>query len=368
MIRYIAFYLPQYHPIPENDNWWGKGFTEWRNVVTATPKFKGHYQPHIPADLGFYDLRLDVIRKQQADMARDFGVYGFCYYHYWFDGRRLLGKPLDDVLNSGQPDFPFCICWANENWTRVWDGRQDDVLIEQRYSKSSNLQHIELLSKIFSDNRYIKVDGKPLFLIYRPFDIPDLDAFLSNLRDSICALGFPGVYVCGMKTNFSKNKNIENVTSLLDALIDFQPNKNDFPTANDPISFLYTQLEKILSNKIYQWLKRNVSAIKKVQYDRYVKQKIGKLWFKNKTFPVVFPSWDNSARRKSAIVIQNNDASLYEEWLKYSMDVVSSYPEAEQFVFINAWNEWAEGCHLEPDLKNGFAFLEATKRASLDKL
>ncbi|MDJ0634982.1 MAG: glycoside hydrolase family 99-like domain-containing protein [Xenococcaceae cyanobacterium MO_188.B29] len=172
-IKAIAFYLPQYHPIPENDKWWGKGFTEWTSVAKAKPLFKDHYQPHLPADLGFYDLRLPEVRQAQADLAREYGIYGFCYYHYWFNGKRLLERPFNEVLESGKPDFPFCLCWANENWTRRWDGQDREILIEQKYSVVDDREHIKSLISAFKDPRYIKIDGKPLFLIYRVNSLPD---------------------------------------------------------------------------------------------------------------------------------------------------------------------------------------------------
>ena len=172
-IRPIAFYLPQFHPTPENDEWWGKGFTEWTNVTKARPLFPGHYQPQLPADMGFYDLRLPEAREAQAALAREYGIHGFCYYHYWFNGRRILERPFNEVLASGKPDFPFCLCWANENWTRVWDGGEKNVLLEQKYSHEDDLAHIESLIPAFRDERYIRIDGKPLFLVYRTGLLPN---------------------------------------------------------------------------------------------------------------------------------------------------------------------------------------------------
>ena len=172
-LRFLAFYLPQFHPIPENDEWWGPGFTDWTNVVRARPLVRGHYQPHVPADLGFYDLRLAEARAAQAAMAAEYGIDGFCYYHYWFDGRRLLERPFDEVLRSGQPDFPFCLCWANENWTRRWSGRDGEVLVRQTYSERDDLTHIRWLAEAFSDPRYLRIRGRPVFLVYRAASIPD---------------------------------------------------------------------------------------------------------------------------------------------------------------------------------------------------
>src|SRR6266478_229140 len=188
-IRPIAFYLPQYHTIPENDIWWGKGFTEWTNVVKARPQFKGHYQPHLPGELGFYDLRLEEVRQRQAALAREYGLYGFCYYHYWFNGRRILERPFKEVLASGKPDFPFCLCWANENWTRVWDGGGQDVLLQQHYSAEDDRQHIRWLANAFRDPRYIRIGGRPLFLVYRTELLPDPARTAAIWRNEVAKAG-----------------------------------------------------------------------------------------------------------------------------------------------------------------------------------
>lgn len=196
----IAFYLPQFHPVPENDVWWGKGFTEWRYVVEAEPRFPGHYQPHLPADLGFYDLRLPEVRQAQVDLAKEYGIHGFCYYHYWFKGRLMLERPFDEVLASGQPDFPFCLCWANESWTRNWDGMEQECLIAQDYSEQDDREHIQWLINAFRDKRYITIKGRPLLLIYRTQSLPDPVATISVWKQECQAAGVPEPYICRFET------------------------------------------------------------------------------------------------------------------------------------------------------------------------
>ena len=228
-IRAIAFYLPQFHPISENDQWWGKGFTEWTNVAKAEPLFPGHYQPHIPADLGFYDLRLPETRQAQADLARESGIYGFCYYHYWFNGKQLLDRPFNEVLASGKPDFPFCLCWANENWTRVWDGKDNNVLIEQKYSEEDDRQHIRALADAFRDERYIRVNGKPLFLVYRATKIPDPRKTTAIWREEAQKLGIGDLYLCRVESFRDERSDPGEIG--FDAAVGFQP---DWPTLKDP--------------------------------------------------------------------------------------------------------------------------------------
>ena len=198
-LRSIAFYLPQYHPIPENDEWWGKGFTEWTNVTKAKPIFRDHYQPHLPADLGYYDLRLPEVRQAQAELAKEYGIGGFCYYHYWFSGKRLLERPFNEVLASGKPDFPFCLCWANESWSRRWDGQETQVLTKQTYDGVSDTKnHIHWLIKAFKDPRYIRINDKPLFLIYRAKEIPELERMIVIWREEAEKAGLTGLYLCSV--------------------------------------------------------------------------------------------------------------------------------------------------------------------------
>ena len=219
-VRAIAFYLPQYHPIPENDRWWGKGFTEWTNVVKARPLFRGHYQPHLPADLGFYDLRLPEVRQAQVDLAREYGLSGFCYYHYWFNGKRLLHWPFDEVLASAEPDFPFCLCWANENWTRIWDGGDSEVLMKQTYSDKDDLAHIRWLARAFADPRYIRVENKPLFIIYRAHKLPDIRKTTAVWREECRRRGIGEIFLCRIDTASDTLRPSE---LGLDAAVEFQP-------------------------------------------------------------------------------------------------------------------------------------------------
>ncbi|HTF69601.1 MAG TPA: glycoside hydrolase family 99-like domain-containing protein, partial [Edaphobacter sp.] len=221
--RLIAFYLPQFYPTPYNDEWWGKGFTEWTNVVQGRPHFKGHYQPHLPADLGFYDLRLSETREAQASLAKEYGIHGFCYYHYWFHGKRILERPLNEVRASGHPDLPFCICWANETWTRTWKGHKNKVLLQQSYSPEDDISHIRDLLPTLSDERYIKVDGKPLVLVYRVELLPNPQATSETWRREAEKWGLPGIFLVSVESNY-----VLEVTSPasagFDASVRFQPN------------------------------------------------------------------------------------------------------------------------------------------------
>lgn len=363
-VKTIAFYLPQFHPIKENNEWWGAGFTEWTNVSTARQRFPGHYQPHIPADLGFYDLRLPDTRCEQAQLAKAHGVYGFCYYHYWFNGHMLLERPFNEVLASGEPDFPFCLCWANENWTRAWDGLERQVLIQQDYTDKDSAAHIHWFIRAFQDERYIKVDGRPLLLIYRLDNIPNAKDVISMWRTSVKDSGFPDLYLCAVKNGFVELEDREILDLGFDSIVDFQPDRRDFPAPQGFKPWLYRLASKLLPGNVYQWLKLSVSANNIVNYRAMAEGIIQKVWPTNyRKFPCVFPSWDNSARRKSATIIQNDDPIVYGKWLKKSIQNVQEYPESEKIVFINAWNEWAEGCHLEPDRMHGHAFLEQTRDA-----
>ena len=339
--RLIAFYLPQYHPIPENDEWWGKGFTEWRNVTNAKPQFAGHYQPRLPGELGFYDLRLPEVRKAQAELARQYGLHGFCYYHYWFNGKLLLELPLHEMLDSGEPDFPFCLCWANEDWTRAWDGRSGQVLIGQKYTEEDDLQHFQYLLRFFRDKRYITVGEKPLFLVYRANRLPNPLKTAKMWRAEARKHGIDDLYLCRVESFPDEHSDPKEIG--FDASIEFQP---DWDNRGAGLS-----IENPGGHSIYD-------------YADIVRRMMNKPRPAYKRFPGVCPSWDNSPRReKDAIIFINSSPEVYEKWLRFAMKKAREAAPDERIVFINAWNEWAEGNYLEPDQKIGRAYLEATRRA-----
>lgn len=337
-VRLIAFYLPQFHPIAENDQWWGRGFTEWTNVVRARPRFSGHYQPRLPGDLGFYDLRLPEVREAQAELARDHGIHGFCYYHYWFMGKRLLERPFDEVLVSGKPDFPFCLCWANESWRRNWDGISGEVLMAQEYSDEDDRQHIQWLTKAFRDPRYIRIKGRPLVLIYRTSDLPNARQTANTWRAESKRAGIGDIYLCAVEFH---GQPVDPASIEFDASVEFQPR-----------GFASQQVNS----------RGNADVC---DYAEIVEHSLREPRSKYKRFPCVFPAWDNSPRRQyiRSYIIDKATPQKYEFWLRSTVKRAQSLPYGEQLVFVNAWNEWGEGAYLEPDLRHGRAYLCATRRA-----
>lgn len=352
-LRAIAFYLPQFHPVPENDEWWGRGFTEWRNVTKAKPLFPGHYQPHLPADLGFYDLRLPEVREAQAELAREHGIHGFCYYHYWFNGRRILERPFDEVLESGKPDFPFCLCWANENWTRVWDGGEKNVLLGQTYSHEDDRAHIQSLLPAFADERYIRVNGKPVFLVYRTGLLPDPKKTAEIWREEARKAGFDDLYLIRVE---SHGDTTAPATLGFDASVEFAP----FNGLNVPAE------GKSRTGRMLTKIPLLKPAFE--QHNIYDYRRVAQSMWKRpdstyKRFPSVTPGWDNTARRSvNATILANPSPDVYREWLSTAVTrACARFHGDERLVFINAWNEWAEGNHLEPCTKWGHAYLEATR-------
>jgi glycosyltransferase involved in cell wall biosynthesis len=340
--RLVAFYLPQFHPIPENDRWWGEGFTEWTNVVKAEPLFPSHYQPHMPADLGFYDLRLPEIRAAQAEMAEAYGIHGFCYYHYWFHGKRLLEKPFDEVLRSGDPEFPFCLCWANEPWSRRWDGRPHDVLQHQSYSTADDVEHIHHLLPALADPRAIKVDGKPVFIIYQARDLPDPARTVDIWRGEVDRAGLPGLYLMTVETGWDAGWDATQLG--FDAKILFNPQFSILDHV--PTLFVGPETMRVYD---YETAWRALAEAARPAYRHY---------------QTVCARWDNTPRQgANGVVLHRSTPEAYGEWLARSISNVIAEPEDHRLVFLNAWNEWAEGAHLEPDQLYGRGYLEATRRA-----
>lgn len=353
-LRSIAIHLPQFHPIPENDKWWGKGFTEWTNVVKAQPRFKGHYQPHLPADLGFYDLRLKESIAAQVDLAKEYGLSGFMFYHYWFTGKRILEKPVKTYLKNIDLDFPFMLCWANENWTRKWDGQNKDILLKQEYSHEDDINHFNELLPYFKDKRYIRVNGKPVYVIYRTELFPDIKKTTQIWRGLASKNGLEDLYLIRVE---SFKNDISPAEISFDASMDFQPNWRRLPKRILP-NKLKRGLDKLLGKERPFWDDKIFS------YEGLVEKALSTPSNKYLKYPCVTPMWDNSARRKKdAAIFNGSTPELYEDWLKMTVEKFITPSPEENFIFINAWNEWAEGNHLEPCQKWGRAYLEATKRA-----
>lgn len=356
LAKLIAVYLPQFHPFKENDEWWGKGFTEWTNVAKSIPKFSGHYQPHLPRDLGFYDLRLPEARERQVELAREYGIGGFCYYHYWFNGKRLMERPITEVLASGKPDFPFCFCWANENWTRRWDGLESEILAEQRYSEEDDVNHIRSLFSAFEDKRYIRVNGRPLFSVYRTGHMPNPERTAEIWREEAMRAGIGELYLCRFEAWDGRRK-VDPLSIGFDASIEFAPDWAH--TGGQAYSTWKADILRktgvlpsgLAENRLYDYrLMRRSMMAKEIAFP---------------TFRCVTPGFDNSARRtKGAHIIRESSPDEYEAWLMEALSwTAENNPPERQLVFVNAWNEWAEGNHLEPDLRFGTQYLEATRRA-----
>ena len=348
-VRAIAFHLPQFYPTPYNDEWWGKGFTEWTNVVKARPLYRGQYQPHLPADLGFYDLRLPEAREAQAALASEYGIYGFCYYHYWFNGQRLLERPVDEILRLGTPDFPFCLCWANENWTRVWDGNEKHLLMKQVYSDEDDVNHIRWLAHVFNDTRYIRVGGKPMFLVYRSQNIPDTLKTTDRWREEARRLGIGELHLCRVESNFDEISP-DPVHLGFDAAVEFQP------------KFSLTR-HRLLPRAIQRFFPE-ASNHRFHPYSELVKNALARPLPSYLRYPGVCPSWDNTSRLKKKVHgLKDATPEQYKVWLR---EVIARAPissDGDKIIFVNAWNEWSEGCHLEPCQKWGRRYLEATLSA-----
>jgi hypothetical protein len=359
--RLIAFYLPQFYPIPENDRWWGNGFTEWTNVVKARPLFRGHYQPNIPADLGFYDLRVPETRAAQAEMARAYGLEGFCYWHYWFAGKRLLERPFNEVLKSSEPDFPFCLGWANQTWTGIWHGTPDRILMEQTYpGLKDDETHFYTVLEAFGDDRYITIDGKPVFIIYYPPGLPEPKRFTDYWRELAIKSGLKGLYFVGIaRPSWVPEEHGFDASILNNPAIAFFKNRPPRDYVNRICKRLtgknLKQLTKELRQKV---LPRPAIYL----YEEVIKHMLPPLAKDFEQYPCVIPNWDNTPRSGyNGVVFHRARPELFRIHLKGAIEQVIHRPLDKRVVFVKSWNEWAEGNYLEPDQRFGRAYLEVVK-------
>ena len=377
--RLIAFYLPQYHPIPENDEWWGKGFTEWTNVAKGKPLFKGHYQPKLPADLGFYDLRVPEVREAQAELARSAGIEGFCYYHYWFAGRRLLERPFNEVLASGKPDFPFCLCWANASWSGEWYGAPNRTLIEQTYPGPDDWRnHFWAIRDAFLDKRYLRVDDKPVFVIFRPLNLPNIAGFIQEWQELAIQIGLPGIHFVAhlFYDEFDWDFRPQGFDScvVVSHLRVFRwsarelfsgAQENDHPKEVN----LSGASENGNSSKgeLRQWLWRRYRLsigkfYRMALYRHAVPYLLAGCNKQPDVYPCVIPNWDNTSRSGvRAHVLHESTPELFRMHLRDALAMVESRPMDRRLVFIKSWNEWAEGNYLEPDQEFGLDYLKVIR-------
>ena len=379
-VRVLALYLPQYHPIPENDAWWGPGFTEWTNVAQAKPMFRGHVQPKIPADLGFYDLRLPETRERQAELAREAGIEGFCYYHYWFgNGRQLLERPFNEVLASGKPDFPFCLCWANHSWSnKTWQRKsalQDNsMFLEQLYpGNDDDVQHFMSVLPAFKDKRYITVEGKPVFILWAPWDHPHVSEWIKTWRRLASENGLPGLYLIGITTSTlafrqdaegNRKRVLPNLKSSADvyqAILDM-----GFDAVN---SFGKRRGEMLADGKIQNLLKTALRRMGVKVGQRFDYVKTMKNYFTpedrwDNVFPTILPQWDRTPRRAAWDGIYvNANPDNFEKHVREAVDLVKDRDPEHRLIILKSWNEWGEGNYVEPDLQYGHGWLQAIRKA-----
>lgn len=374
-MRFIALYLPQFHPVKENDEVWGKGFTEWTNVAKARPLFKGHYQPHIPADLGFYDLRLEQTRIDQAELAKQYGIEGFCYWYYWFgNGDKILEMPIQEVIKSGKPDFPFCLAWANHSWTTsTWtkmNSEKKSIMIkEQKYlGKEDYTKFFYEVLPAFKDHRYITVEGKPFFMIHNPDVIPDLDVFCSTWKRLAVENGLKGIYLVGSSTGISyrnddgghKLPNLSETGKLYDDLLG-----KGFDAINSrSMSRAILRLQGRLWNFIYMAIntRLRMKYLQKYRQEDINANLLSEFDERDNVFPSLYCNFDRSPRAgKAATVLTNSTPEVWKSLLRRVCDMMKTRPEEYRIAILTSWNEWGEGNHLEPDLKYGRGYLEAIK-------
>lgn len=350
LVRYIAYYLPQFHAIPENDEWWGPGFTEWTNISKALPRYVGHYQPRLPDELGFYDLSTVKALKKQVELAKRGGIYGFCIHNYWFSGKTILDTPLKLLIENKDIDFKFCINWANESWSRRWDGSDTHILMKQNYAPGEDLQYAEYVSQFVKDDRYIRVNGRPLIMLYRPGHLPDAKATVARWREYFKSRGLGDPYIV-MPQAFGDN---DPRVYGMDAAAGFPPHHLDVGIRDVRRRLRY--LDSRFEGRV-------------VNYDELIEQAIANAGDEFTLLPGIFPHWDNEARRPNrGKGFAGSSPLKYARWLEaVSRQTLKAPTRDERIVFINAWNEWAEGAYLEPDRHYGCAYLFQTRRV-LDSL
>lgn len=352
-IKAIAFYLPQFHPIPENDKWWGKGFTEWTNVKKAKPLFPGHVQPVEPGELGYYDLRDPDVRIKQAKLAKEYGVKGFCYWHYWFgNGKTILERPINEVVETGEPDFPFCMGWANESWTGVWHGNPDHVLIEQTYPGTEDIiNHFHYLLPKFEDSRYLKIDNKPFFLVYKPLSHPHIQKFTDLFNELAVKNGFKGIHF--VATNIPPQWDLK---------------KHGFNAGVLSYHHRIKWKKKGIIEKFRNFFEKKISFLKDrpehiYRYKEALKYFVPDFHEKDKYYPTIIPNWDNSPRAgKKAVIFTGSTPGLFEKHVNEAVKFALKNSEEHRIIMIKSWNEWAEGNYLEPDKKWGRTYLEVLKK------
>lgn len=372
-VKIIPFYLPQYHTIPLNDKCWGKGFTEWNNVKKAEPLFEGHDQPKIPLNNNYYNLLDDKTKEWQANIAKKYGIFGFCYYHYWFqDGQKLLEKPAEQMLQNENIDMPFCFCWANENWSKNWDGGNREIIMEQNYGSKEDWElHFQYLLKFFKDKRYITIDGRPLFIIYKPEQIVDIYQMTLYMRKRAKEEGFPDLCLAFQFPSYYADMYYRE--DVFDYRIEFEPvysrniNSMKRPGTNQKVTMARKIFgEDILSVYRKKRMNKTRSAWPKSQslgmffYDEMWKIILNAKWEKD-FLPGCFVDWDNTPRNKHGVMFTGFSIEKFSSYMKQIVQRANK--EKKPLLFINAWNEWGEGAFLEPDEKYGYKKLEAIQKA-----
>ena len=345
--RAIAFYLPQFFPIPENDRWWGPGFTEWTNAAKARPLFRGHVQPTLPADLGFYDLRVPETRQAQSDLARDYGVEAFAYWHYWFgEGDRILDRPFREVLESGSPEVSFCLAWANQSWTGIWHAAGDQVLKHQRYpGPDDDQRHFDAILPAFRDARYLRVDGRPVFYVFRPEELPDAAAFVDRWQSMAVAAGLEGLYLVAEASDLL-GQGSRYVTAAADGF--------------DAAVYMRLPVRVTRATTLRMRLRRKLRGGPEVW--PYADDIVDTYPLDAHMQPCVYPNWDNTPRSgRRGLAVTGATPAQFQRNVEAAVQLLQDRPAEERLLWVKSWNEWAEGNHLEPDLREGHGWLQALR-------